>query len=78
MIVGGRTATARPLADGGFASRAFHPVAVVVPPRLIPWQQVRVPDRQARGSIDEFPDDVRMPGMPVGVGSYADQDVIQR
>src|SRR5579862_7156370 len=56
----------------------FHPVVVGLPPFLIAGRQVGVPCGQADRAVDEFADDVGLARVPVGVGGYADQDVVQR
>ena len=35
-------------------------------------------DGQPGGPVDELPDDVRLTGMPAGLGGYVDQDPVQR
>jgi hypothetical protein len=56
----------------------FHSVIVGLPPLLIAWRQVGVPNGQTDRAVDEFADDVGMARVPVGVGGHADQDVVQR
>jgi len=44
---------------------------------LVARSQVVVALLQAGGAVDQFPDDVCVPGVPIGLGDHVDQDPVQ-
>src|SRR5580658_910924 len=60
------------------AGGILQPVPVADPPRLIPRREVAVVGPQPSGPVDEFPDNVGLPGVPVGLGDHVHQDPVQR
>src|SRR5919206_1264474 len=61
----GRSVIGRGRERAGRAGDALQPVAVVLPPRPVARRHVVVAVEQTHGSVDQLPDDVGVPGMPV-------------
>ncbi len=60
----------------GVLRHALQPAPVALPPRLVARCHVVVAVPQPDGPVDEFPDDVSMPGVPVGLGDHVYQDFV--
>jgi hypothetical protein len=49
----------------------------ILPPHLVCGGHEVVTRAQPDGPVDEFPDDVGVPGVPVSLGDHVDQDPVQ-
>jgi hypothetical protein len=49
----------------GFLGYVLQPASIGLPPRRVAGRHVVVPVPQSYGPIDEFPDDIGMPGMSI-------------
>jgi hypothetical protein len=54
----------------GFPRHALKPIPVVPPPSLVTRRHVVVVDPQPHSSVDQFPDDVGVTGMPIGLSDH--------
>ncbi len=62
----------------GLACRRLQTVGVLGPPRLIAGSQIVVARFHPRGAVDQLPHDVRVAGVPMGLGDNVNEYLVQR
>src|SRR5207245_9020265 len=62
---------------GGLSRGTLQPVAIVLPPGSVAGSHVVVVPAQADRAVDQFPHDIRMPGVAIGLGDHVDEDAVQ-
>src|ERR1022692_1169077 len=77
-IAGSRRGGPEGSAWADLLGHALQAAPVVLPPRLVPGRHVVVAIPQPDGPVDEFPDDIGVPRVPVSLGDHVDQDPVQR